>query len=574
MVKSSLIIFLLWSSTKPETLLISSSDFQQKKVYVYQELGNLFRPYISFLQESGKTIESAREAKTPELFNLTACYRVLTVNSSQSLFEMHIRTCETYLEQACSFLVGFLKNCHDENDVSNFILQALKCYGHGLAQDRVNLSLDYLRYKNKKEADFMSEGVYANDDALTYYEKIKSYDAILIGAWRRRDIAITIESLVLLLKLFPEAKNNEIDKLLLLFPKLVCYFEDSEFFADPEELALTDGTNFLCEFGRVVQDCDKSKKLLGDSFFILGDGYKKSDESFVHNLMNQSQRYQLFFPENIKEHIKVEQERSNEIRRIMKVLYSVGREMRRARNKVYNVELKKLRESLIKKDKFVFKKFQNTCDFLSKDTKKKSKGKRHVCPSAAAEKEGQQLVERNENSRKELREKNTNFNQPQVFDNLISEVAPKQKIKHQQLKIRINNDAKDIFSFLIGLAEFVDDENLIPTETKNIDIIIALLNGDYLNCNVRSDLVPALEKIGVSVDSRTVSSHWKLSFITDNNKKHTGTLWMPHGPAKESEVLISKGFGYALMSSTIDFLKRCGFVVINGQLFRLQAPST
>ncbi len=46
-----------------------------------------------------------------------------------------------------------------------------------------------------------------------------------------------------------------------------------------------------------------------------------------------------------------------------------------------------------------------------------------------------------------------------------------------------------------------------------------------------------------------------------------GTLWAPHGSGKESEILLNKGFGRALFSGVVDFLKKCGFIVIDSQLF-------
>lgn len=567
MILFSIIICFLWSS--PE----SKIPFDTQKKCACEELGNLFRPYVKFFGESLKTIERAREGKNPELFKLTASYRVVSDKDSRSLFELHIQTCEDYRERACSFLTNFSKNCRDEKDVKNFIVQALKSYGSGLAEDRMSLSRDYLQYKNKTGVGFISEGVYASDDALIYYENIKSYDAILIAAWRRRSVGIMTESLLLLLKLFPEAKNEEIDRLLSLYPKFMLRFENPEFFEDPEELALTDGTNYLCKFGRVVHGGDKSEKLIGDPFFILGDGSKEQDQLLIKNVLEQNRRCQVFFPAKSEEHVRTEKERSNEIRRTMKALYGVSREIQRARNRVYDKQLKKLakpQKSLAKKEE------EESKNFPSENQEKKErgrgkgqgqwKGKRHQCPSAAEETEGQQFQKQNESNTRTLREEDKNFK------SLTVEATQKQKTEHQPMKIRINKEAEDLFKFLKGFAEFAEDEGLTPVSTKNIDVIIALLNGDYLNCNVRSDLVPALERIGVQVDNRTVSSHWKLFFINRYKKKHTGTLWMPHGSAKESEVLISKGFGYAMLSSSIDFLKGCGFSVINGQLFLL-APS-
>lgn len=561
MILFGIIVCFLWSSTESEI------PFNKQKKDACQELAALFRSYINFLGESCRTIEQAREAKSPELFKLTASYRVVSDKDSRSLFEMHIKTCEDYREQACSFLTNFFRNCHDEKDVKNFIVQALKSYGIGLAEDRLNLSRDYLQYKNKTEVVFISEGVYANDDALIYYENIKSYDAILIAAWKRRSVEIMTESLLLLLKLFPEARNEEIDRLLSLYPKLMLRLKDPNFFEDPEELALTDGTNYLCKFGRVVQGLDKSGKLTGNPFFILGDGRKEQDQLLIKNILEQNPRYQVFFPEKTAEHVTAEQERSNEIRKIMKALYGVSREIQRARNKVYVKQLAKLQRSLVKKKIAEVKNLplEDQKEMVNGKGRRQWKGKRHHCPSAAEEEEGQQS-QKDEINRMPLRKEDTNFK------GLTLTVTQKQKEEYQPMKIRINKEVESTFKFLKGFAEFVEDERLTPVSTKNIDVIIALLNGDYLSCNVRRDLVPALERLGVQVDNRTVSSHWKLSFINFCNKKHTGTLWMPHGSAKEAESLISKGFGYAMLSSSIDFLKACGFSVINGQLFLL-SPS-
>lgn len=512
--------------------LVFASDYIHKQTAdrAISRMADLARTCVNFFKDEIAKIQEAEDEKTSQPSDLKVFY-ALPENSG--LLQKHIDMCEKNINTVYESIKHLRHNLKTAETTQCFILKLLHEYGEDLAFMRTQYIIQYLMRRDPKTMKINAERIYEERIAYTqrnaqnYYRSISDFTSLLGAKWYFKQVETNIEELRILFGEFHSLVNTEISELFQLFPSLKKSLNDYKHFVDPDELALTDGTEYLCTFGKTIQLFNSSGKPISETFIVFDPVISKiSQTSFtVGSILKSSvpRREKSYLKETAisSNAISTEKKRSEALRSALSKYWHLSRKL-----------AKEKREN-----------FQTQRSLLQK----------------AYEMEQRRLARpKKDMNRQKLSEPQVNLSMINIMPNIFRQdkkesSSPKEKYKTKG----VSNPPDSGLSTIV----WINTKSPEPVRMKRADVLVSLLEVDRTRYDVLRTVVPALERIGINVDSSRGSSHWVMSYGS-----HKATLCIPHGSRKGSSAVVTKGRNSETFDALRQFLYGAGFYVTDGQL--------
>lgn len=512
--------------------LVLACDDIHKQItdHAISRIAHLARTCVNFFKNEIVEIQEAEDEKTPEPSDLKVFY-ALAGNSG--LPGKHIDMCEKNINTVYESIKHLRHNLKTAETTQRFILKLLHAYGEDLAFMRTQYIIQYLMRRDPETMKLNAMKIYEERIAYTqskaqnYYKSISDFTSLLGARWYLKQVETNIDELRILFGEFHSLVNTEISELLKLFPNLRKSLYDHSHFVDPDELALTDGTEYLCTFGKTIQLFNSSGKQISETFIVFDPVRSKNSQTSL----TVGSMLKFSVPKREKPHLKETVISSNAISTEKKR----SEDLRSALSRYWHLSRKLAEEKR--------ENFQTQRSLLQK----------------AYEIEERRLVrKKNDMNGQKLSKLQVNVSAINIMPSIFRQdkkesSSPKEKSKTKGISNPPDSGVSPILSINMKSPE--------PVPIKRAEVLASLLEADRASYDVLRNVLPALERIGINVDSSRGSSHWVMSYGS-----HKATLWIPHGSNKGSSIVVNKGRSSETFDALRHLLYKSGFYVIDGQL--------